>query len=158
MIETEIIENGLYRLQPKSKDESTWCKHNLLIASKKSGKWVFTDTYWSSYQDQTRYGFDEIKDRITFEFDMNFAKGVILEEYDQYDDKDKFWIPMGGGSQRYLIDSRAKKSKEKVIELLEYRISSYQSKIKSLQYDIDHNIEEHKQVKDGKNLDEIRIW
>lgn len=66
MEENEIIENGLYRLKQKD-GESKWCKHNLLISSKRDGKWIFTDTYWGSYQDQTRYSFDEIKDRITFE-------------------------------------------------------------------------------------------
>jgi hypothetical protein len=157
MDESEIIENGMYRLTPQP-DDSNWCRLNLLMASKKNDKWIFTDIYWSSYQDQTRYLFDEIKYRITFVFDMNFAKNVNQIEYDQYDDNDKFWIPMGGSSERYVVDSRSKKSRTKVIELLEYRIDEDLRKTRSLEHDITHNQNMLSSARAGNSIDDLRVY
>ncbi len=156
MEESEIIENGLYKLTPLP-NTSDWCRHNLLIASKKYGYWAFTDTYWSSYQDQTRYHFKDIKDRITFVFDMNFAKGVIKVEYDQYDDKDKFFIPVGGCAARYLIDSRAEKSLNKIEELLVERTIELRNQIKSLKNELNQKENLLKSVQSGGSIDNLWI-
>lgn len=125
MEENEIIEGGLYRLDIKRKNYlEKWCKHDIVIATKSDGVWRFIDTYWGSGE-RTTYVFDQVKDILVFEIDLNHSKDVSSDEFDQYSDRDKSYIPIGGGSERYIIDARATKNVQNIIELLEYKIERY---------------------------------
>lgn len=156
MKESEIIENGIYQLQPLSdKPNDNWCKHNILIAHKKDNDWIFKDTYWTS--EPTKYKFEDIKDRIKFAFDLNHSKEVHEKEFNQYNEKDKFWIPIGGNSEKHLIDTRATKSKNNIIELLEYAIEDKKRDIEILNNNIKRHTSDLKNVNDGGDLNNIYI-
>ena len=156
MKESEIIENGIYRLQPLSnKPNDNWCKHNILIAHKKDNEWTFADTYWTS--EPTKYKFEDIKDRIKFEHDLTYLVEVHEKEFNQYDEKDRFWIPIGGDSEKHLIDSRATKSKTNIIKLLEYAIEDKQRDIEILNRNIERHTTDLKNIKSGGELSNIYI-
>ena len=158
MKESEIIENGLYRLRPKDNEElRTWCRHNLLIAHKENNEFIFTDTYWGNGSESTNYKFNDIKNQIEFVFDLNHSLEVHEKEYYQYDEKDRFFIPMGAHSKEHLVDSRSKKSKTNIIELLEYTIEDKKRDIEILNRNIERHTSDLKNIKSGGDPNNIYI-
>ena len=128
MDESDVIENAYYRLNIERKDYlEKWCKHDIVKAEKECDAFVFVDAYWASRSNSTVYKFEQVKDMLVFAIDSNFIKEVNDFEFDMYDDKDKLYIPVGGGSVRRLVDTRAEKNKDKIKELLEWKLHSYES-------------------------------
>uniref|UniRef100_A0A6M3JYG4 Uncharacterized protein n=1 Tax=viral metagenome TaxID=1070528 RepID=A0A6M3JYG4_9ZZZZ len=123
---------GLYQLTRKERKYlDNWCKHDLLVAKKdEDGKWRFYDTYWNS--DQTVYTYAEVKKigTLRFIFDMNFAKEVSEYEWKKYKRNDTAYIPIGGGSARYLVDSRAKPDKKSIRLQLRLELAEAESEIR----------------------------
>jgi len=156
MEEKEIIENGVYRLEPFStKPNYNWCKHNILIARKDDHDWRFYDTYWAD--GHTNYPFDEVKDRITFLFDLKGSKEVKSKEYDQYEEEDKFFIPDGGHDKSYLIKAGAEKSRAIIINLFESKIENIKSEIESLQRNLEWKKETLEEIKNGGDIDSVFV-
>ena len=128
MNECDVIEGAYYRLNIERKDYSErWCKHDIVKAEIECGKFIFVDTYWASRSHSTVYKFEQVKDMLVFAIDCNYVKEVNDFEYDMYDDKDKLYIPIGGGSEKLLVDSRVEVNRDKVKELLEWQLSAYES-------------------------------
>lgn len=135
MKEEDIIVGGMYRLlETKNEKLETLCRHNLLIASKNSeGEFLFVDTYWSNRRGSGTYSFKNIKDRIEFVFNMNHAQYVSKREWDEYDEIDKSYIPIGGREERWLVDDRAEKLIDRQILMLENDIMNLEHSIISRQ-------------------------
>jgi hypothetical protein len=133
MNKDEIINGGMYRLHSTPEHAlDTWCKHNLLVARVyDDGGIGFKDTYW--YSDPSTYTFDDVCDRISFVFDMNHGKDVTKREWQEYDDKDKTWIPIGGISEQWIVDDRAEKSPEMITYALEIEIARLHEDIESME-------------------------
>lgn len=132
MKEEDIIVGGMYRLlETKNEKLETWCRHNLLIASKDIlGEFLFTDTYWNGGR---IYHFETIKNRIEFVFNMNHAQYVSKREWDENDEIDKSYIPIGGREERWLVDDRAEKSINRQILMLENDVMNLEHSIISRQ-------------------------
>lgn len=155
----DIMDNGLYRLKPKDGEEQrTWCRHNLLIASKtKNGEWVFKDTYWSSSSEATTYKHEEVKDQIEYIFNLNHSKDVTDAEYEQYSPKDRTFIPMGSWHARHIIDTRAEKSRTIIIELIKRKIRDSESSIKMELNNIERLTKILKDVNNNGDIENIYI-
>ena len=154
MEENDIKLNGLYQLEPVSDNPNdNWCKLNILLAGKDERGLVFYDVYWAD--GHTNYPFEKVKDRITFVFDLNGSKEVKRNEFDQYKEEDKFYIPQGGQDESYLIRRDAEKSREIIIEIMEDKIKDRKNEIKSLQNNIRWRIGVLKEIKDGGDINNI---
>ena len=136
MNKEEIIDGAMYRLHATPEHIlDTWCKHNLLIARiYDDGNIRFKDTYWMS--GEWVYVFEDMCDRMSFVFDMNHAKEVTKREWQEYDDRDKTWIPIGGISEQWIVDDRAEKSKHMIISTLEHEIDKLVSDIQMAQHNL----------------------
>lgn len=108
----EIIENGLYRL-PGTEGH---CRHGLVrIVRGRTGNLLAVDTYWG-YGDAIEV--DAVKDRLEFIIDLSKTKVVDSRTWAQYEEKDRAYIPIGGGSERYLVLEDPKPSLEKRLNQL----------------------------------------
>ena len=113
------------------------CRYNLLIASKtKNDERVFKDTYGSSSSEATTYKHEEFKGRIEYIFNLNHSKAVTGDEYEQYDPKDRTFIPTGSWHARHIIDTRAEKSRTIIIELIKRKISDTEGSIEMEKHNI----------------------
>ena len=156
MEEKDIVVGGLYQLEPISNNPNdNWCKLNLLLAGKDERGLVFYDIYWADWH--TNYSFEQVKDRITFAFDLNGSKEVNRSEFSQYKEEDKFFIPQGGQDESYLIRGGAEKSREIIIEIMESKIEDRKTEIKSLQRNIVWRKEVLKEIKDGGDINNIFV-
>jgi hypothetical protein len=135
LTEEDISGGGLYQLlAPKAGKLETWCRHNLLIAVKAftpNPTLSLVDTYQSGSAGTSSgvYSFEEVKGRLIYLFDLNNARDVSKREWQDYSKKDRVYIPIGGQAERWLIDTRAKKSKACTISMLEEVIAHLKSTI-----------------------------
>ena len=134
MDESDVIEGAYYRLNIQRKDYlEKWCKHDIVRAVVIDGQFIFKDTYWRN-SDATRYSYDKVKDVLVFAIDGNHMKEVTRFEFDMYDDCDKLYIPIGGSSEQLLVDTRAERNRDKIIEELEWKLSRYESDERSARH------------------------
>lgn len=132
MTDKPIIVGGLYRLPS---DYCGWCKHGIATIIERDGILCAYDTYWGG-SGRSVYKVSDIKGKLKFLIDMNHAEKVDKELYYQYEEKDRAYIPVGGGSAQYLVDKRAEPSLQLQIDQLYGKIESEERGIKSALWSI----------------------
>ena len=125
----EFKDGQLYRLA----DGGGWCRHGLVMIQKYGDKLIAMDTYWGapdgSVFNNGWYQLDHVLDRLEFVLDLTKARKVYRDEFDVYADKDRAYIPTGGGSERFFVALDATPSLNRQREKLESEIASLESRI-----------------------------
>lgn len=159
----EIKLNDVYRFRynedelERSSRDLKWCFDGQLIVKEDSDGLYLEDTYWRS--DNRCFVLEEALEKGTLEFVCNLDEAEECKEdpYNYYDDEDIFDLSYQHNSQkRIMVRKGAKRSKDKMKEVLEYKISESERQLKSVQYDIDIYKNKLKELENG-NLD-IYIW
>ncbi len=135
MADVKIIEHGLYRL----KDGGGWCRHGLIrVIRREDAGLIAVDTYWhASYSVRDFYDPETIKDRLEFIIDLSKCRKTVEHEWTQFADKDRTYIPMGGGSAQWLVRKDAKPFPARQIEQLEFELERLRSKMETAKWDIE---------------------
>lgn len=153
LTEEDIIEGGLYRLlEPKDGRLETWCRHNLVKAVKAHEEGLrLVDTYWNGSVGTRAgvYSFEEVEGRLVYIFDLTYGRSVSKREWQEYSEKDRTHIPIGGHQERWLIDTRAERSKVCIISLLEEDIADLKSTIEINQRELDRKEKELDDLMEG---------
>ena len=119
----KIIENGLYKL-PGTHGH---CRHGLVRTLRgRTGNLIAVDTYWN---DGDAIEVDAVKDRLEFIIDLSRCVETDSRTWNLYEEKDRAYIPIGGGSERYLVLKDAKPSIEKQIEQLREEVRKARNEI-----------------------------
>lgn len=136
-----MIEEGCIYWYPKGREH---CRHGILYTVKgKDDKLFAIDTYWDSmfrgklYSNITYYDVSKLDENdLTFLMKLEDIKEVSSHEYDQYNLEDKFYMPIGGWHERYIVNKNATKNIEFIkrqlldeIKTAEWRIESSQQEI-----------------------------
>lgn len=137
-----MIEEGNIYWYPKGRSH---CKHGIIyIVKNKDDKLFAIDTYWDSmfkgklYSDITFYDVSKLnEDDLLFLMKIEDIKEVSEHEYWQYDEEDKFYIPIGGWHPRYIVNKNISKNIEYIKNQLLNEIKSAEYRIKSSQQEIE---------------------
>lgn len=110
---------------------SGWCKHGIVqIAEKRDGGLLAVDTYWGEYGcDGYQRIPSEIERYLTFVIDIADCRKSHRDEYEIYSDADRCYIPIGGGSEKFLIRKDAKPDLERHAEWLKRKIAELEADI-----------------------------
>lgn len=159
----EIKLNDVYRFRynedelKRSSRDLNWCFDGQLIVKEDNDGLYLEDTYWTT--NSRCFTLEEALKKGTLEYICNLNEVEECKEYpyNYYDDKDIFNLSYQHGCyKRIVVRKGAKKSKEKMKEVLEYKISESERQLKSVQYDIDIHKNKLQELENG-NLD-IYIW
>lgn len=159
----EIKLNDVYRFRynefelERSSRDLNWCFDGQLVVKKGNNGLYLEDTYWTS--DNRCFTLEEALRKGVLEFVCNLDDVEECKEdpYNYYDDEDIFNLSYQHGCyKKIMVRKDAKKSKEKMKEVLEYKIAEAERQLKSVQYDIDIHKNKLKELENG-NLD-IYIW
>lgn len=145
-----------FELERSSRDLN-WCFDGQLVVKEDNEGLYLEDTYWTT--DSRRFTLEETLIKGTLEFVCNLDEVEECKEdpYNYYDDKDIFNLSYQHGCYKKIVVRKgANKSKEKMKEVLEYKIAEAERQLKSVQYDIDIHKNKLKELENG-NLD-IYIW
>lgn len=122
----KIIENGLYEL----KDGHGWCRHGLVrIKRTETRGLIAVDTYWGDCGAADWYPVGEVERRLRFVIDLGRCRPSTRREWEQYEDADRAYIPVGGGSEKFLVAEDARPSPVRQAEQLRAEIAHLQSEI-----------------------------
>ena len=135
----------VFKLHPKSYDYlDNWCRHNIFIWDDERDK--FVDTYWgildSNSKKYDREKLDKLGELVNLNLNIFDMESAYERDFEEYESKDKLYIPMGGGSEKRLVRKGATKSKKLEIELLEHEISELESDIKWKQHSLENKREQ----------------
>jgi hypothetical protein len=122
-----------------------WCRHGLLRAEeRRDGSLILVDTYWGSAQDFPRnwHTPEEVAGKVEFMLDLSNAKQVYREEFDRYKDKDRAYIPIGGGREQLWVRKDAKPNPALIEDQLRAKLSSAESNLRMAQWAIERAQEE----------------
>lgn len=151
-----IKENALY----KYKKGEGWCKHGIVytVRDMKGNLWAI-DTYdgidvrRAFYGDKTRYLINKDIDENDLEYimDMEDVRIVTKREFEQYDEKDRFFIPMGTRHEKYIVNKNAKPNKDLQIAQLKHEIKSLEIEIRMKQTRLERKKELLIEMEQSKN-------
>lgn len=98
----EFKEGQLWR--SNNPDHRGWCKHGLMKIINYNGFLRAVDTYWGSYDDTARLHQPEvITANLEFVINVNECRKTHAAEFFRYAESDRAYIPIGGGSEQYLV-------------------------------------------------------
>lgn len=121
-----IIENGLYEL----KDGHGWCRHGLVRTQHTETRgMIAVDTYWGDREAADWYPVSEVEHRLRFIIDLRRCRPSIRHEWEQYEDADRAYIPVGGGREQFLVAGDARPSPARQAAQLKAEIAHLQSEI-----------------------------
>lgn len=155
--------NDVYRFRynaeehEKAWSDLNWCFDGQLIVKENSKGLYLEDTYWTS--DNRCFTLEEALNKGTLEFVCNLDDVEECSEnpYNYYEDEDIFDLSYQNGCYRRIrVKKGAKRSKDKMREVLECKIAESKSKIESAQYEIEINKKKLQELENG-NLD-IYVW
>jgi len=121
----KINTNGLYKSEPFNVFgyNPYWCKNWIFKVKEKNGSLYMVDTY---FNDTCIEVTDDNVNNFELLFDFDDVKEITLQEYEKYNDEDRFMAAIGSGgwkfSTKYFVKKDAEYSKDKLIEILEYEI------------------------------------
>ena len=136
----KLVLTGLYSHKPDINMRSTlyvndlfWCFNWTFKIYRRNDIYYFVDTYFNDkYYEITNENIDEFK----LIFDFNDVERISESEATKYDDEDVFHVAVDSGGMycggKWFIKKGAKKSKKKVIALLEEEIRS--AKLQLMKY------------------------
>lgn len=132
----DLIEHGLYRYR----EGAGWCRHGLVvirnIGTTEKPDLVAVDTYWG-YEpnhgalERNFYQAEKVKDKLEFIIDLSACRNSNEHEFQQYEEGDRAYIPMGGGSARWLVRRDAKPSIDLQLRQLNAEAEAEKRKIES---------------------------
>ncbi|MFH1741196.1 MAG: hypothetical protein ABIH23_19510 [bacterium] len=155
---TKLKANCLYRLRDNRYHGH--CRHGLVIVKENCGTLIAVDTYWggSGGSDNTMYPPESVEEFAEFVMDMTHAKQVDERTWRQYADKDRGFIPTGGGSEKWLVDSRAKPVVEQQLDQLRYEISRCEDRIRHEAWSIQSKADEIEKLVEAQDAKrEVRL-
>jgi hypothetical protein len=122
----QLIQGALYQLDGECPNH---CYHAMFVLK---GDYL-VDTYWGTASEQYNRGFKVHHElhRLRFIIDLNRTRNASSrDEYEIYPDDKKVWIPIGGGSERYLILVDAEPCLKRQREQLERKIEECRADIR----------------------------
>lgn len=135
----KLCMTGLYKCEPVlewisiyKRNTPYWCKNWTFIVNYSDGKYFMIDTYFNDFIIELN---DENFDKFEFVFDRNEVCEYNLNNFYDYDRKDRWKIPVDSGGISYpkcFIRKGAYPNKKNVIERIENEISSLENKLSSL--------------------------
>src|SRR3990172_12020854 len=128
-----IKENDVFHANWKVRewgDQKDWCFEGLLVAKKIDGKMMFIDTYWGVGRfDNKSWNYTDLRKLFNFSYYCNIDDLEKIGSYDvdYYDDKDIYRLhdqhSCSESCNYYFIKKGTKRSKTKMIEVLEEKIN-----------------------------------
>lgn len=129
---------------------TNWCRHGIaIIRALHDGKLIAEDTYWGSNSDYSTVDFADLKVENIIGNKHEFSIIPYPYEYDDFEDSDKYWIPMGASSERKCVRKGAVPPPAKIGERLHREIEHLESKVRTAQRNL-----EWKQKELAKHLEE----
>ncbi len=137
----EYKDGDLIRYQSRN----SWCHHGILVVRPDwKGSLVAFDTYWGtrypSSQDVTYHTIAGLTDEPVC--NLNEMRKSHSDEWDTFADADRFWIPIGGGSEQYLVKASAVPVPERQRAKLLSKIEGCEASIRSANWSIERYREE----------------
>jgi hypothetical protein len=130
--------------------DNNWCRHGIaIIRALHDGKLIAEDTYWGSNSDYSTVDFADLKEENIIGNKHEFSIIPYPYEYDDFEDSDKYWIPMGARSERKCVRKGAIPTPAKIEERLRREIERLESKVKTAAWNL-----EWKQKELAKHLEE----
>ena len=137
----DLIENGLYRYP----DGAGWCRHGLVVVlnvgTADKPDLIAVNTYWGTAPnygalERNFHSAEKIKGKLEFVIDLSACRDSNEHEWLQYDEKDRAYIPNGGGSARWLVRKDARPSIDLQLKQLYSEVARAKSQIESAICDI----------------------
>jgi hypothetical protein len=120
----------LYRYAP---DAGKWCRHGLRRIVSERGQLYAIDTYWDDWSNGDPRRVEEIQKDLEFVVDLSAARKVSRDVYERFAEKDRAWIPMGGGSEQYWVSTSATPNPENTRAWLQSKLKHAQSDLRVAQ-------------------------
>lgn len=124
----------------------------LIVKERDNGDKYLEDTYWDTGGSRVFHSVNEAleKGELTFLFNFDMVEEVSKYMKDYYSDTDFFELYIHAGYRnRYFIKKGAKRSKEKMLEVLENKMKDTERQIESLKYTLTNLNENFKKVNGG---------
>jgi hypothetical protein len=117
----------------KYKPRQDWCHHGIAIVRiPENGQTYATDTYWGERPTDNSYvDIGELDPANIIGNTHTFGKVPYPHEYYDFNDADKYWIPMGGGSAYERVRIGAAPNVELKTARLKYEVEKAAAKIQS---------------------------
>jgi hypothetical protein len=121
--------------------DSGWCQHGIAMVKGSDYHMWAADTYWDDTSHEVPLecleGKDVIGNIITFSPHVPYPY-----EYEDYAEKDKFYIPIGGGSSQEWVRKDTPPDPEKVATRLRYKLQLAHNKVRSAAQDVEYRTKE----------------
>jgi hypothetical protein len=110
-----------------------WARHGIaIVKSQENGHPVAYDTYWGdSPTDSSWINVDKLPADGILGNIHEFGPVPYPNEYEDFKDTDKYWIPMGGGSAYYRVRTGAEPDLARVYARLERAVEKAESSVRS---------------------------
>ena len=140
----KLCMTGIYRAHPEdfsktSSSDPYWCKNwTFRVIKDRDDEYVMADTYWSSSPNCISLNDDNF-DKFTLLFDLNEVEKYKGSHFEDYEEKDRWMVPMdsGGRSHSYkYIRKGSAPSKKRVVERLREEIYALESKLRYKREDL----------------------
>ena len=152
---TDVRPNCLYAYPPFW---GKWCKHGLVRTFQTENGIYAQDTYWNGYGDAFEVT-DKKAANMEFLAEWSELKEVSgYNEWVQYKESESFHIPVGGGSEKWLVLKTAQKVPKLQREQISREIREEKLNIRSAQHRLERLREKLKEIcpaqAGGGNTDE----
>jgi hypothetical protein len=114
------------------------CHHGLLRVYETSHGLRLIDTYWGSIGDGTAWKPEEVSGKIEFILDLSSARFVRREEFEQYLEKDRAHIPVGGGAEQFWVSQGASPDPQLIENQLRAKVDEAERAIKAATWNLRH--------------------
>ena len=131
----KLCMTGIYSCTPveewrdsQFRDSLYWCCNWIFKVRERDGVYYMHDTYWSGHGGLCVELTDDNFDKFEFLFDMEKVKRILPEDYEDYNEDDKWFVALDSGgwqySKYYYVKENAQKDKKRVQKRLQREIDA----------------------------------
>lgn len=145
-----------WRYKETMLDSPYWCKSRIAVVK---GKRLY-DTFWSLSADSTQWDFDSAKEHLILEYQGNFNDLEPMDSWlaDYYDVSDVVNLNHSNSSKgNYYRRKGAKRSKERVLDLLARERGKAEDDIRSANWKLENLAKTELRIMAGEDLEIIYL-
>lgn len=132
--------NGIYRCDPVlswlpsyKRDTPYWCRNWTFRVRKYNGKYIMSDTYWSTGDDHPIELTDENFSMFEYLFDLDDIRYInSWKDWIEYPEEDRWEVPLNSGginNPKYVVRRGVKKVKKLVVDRMRQDIEDLKANL-----------------------------
>lgn len=129
-----------------------WCKHGTVLTYQGRDGIKAADTYWGNGYPSGAVELDELTRNGKFIADLDEFRPSNRDEYYRYAESDRVHIPIGGGSERWLVRTLARPDKQNAMRQIAEELIRWEGKKHSAEWHIGQLLKEQESFTQASNV------